>query len=169
MRAPRPAGREAVRHRTVLPRFRDAFLGVYIAYREEPNLRFQLFAGVSAMALARAVRAEPWEWAYLAMTVVLVLFAEMVNTAVERAVDLSAGGQMHPLAATAKRVAAGAVLLATAHAAAAGIGLFLVHRSPGETLSALASFLAANPWAALLPLAAGALALLAGNSAPKDR
>lgn len=163
MKAPTPADRESIRHRTVIPRFRDAFLGFYRAYREEPNLRFHIFAGACVAFAAYAVRVEVWEWAYLAVTITLVLFAEMVNTAVERAVDLASGGRRQPLAAMAKEVAAGGVLLAALHATVAAVALFLVRRSFGETLAALLDTLMNAPWLALAPVVAGALALVGGS------
>lgn len=50
------------------------------------------------------------EWLILIITIVLVMGAEMVNTAIESVVDL-ASPEIHPLAKKAKDIAAGAVLL----------------------------------------------------------
>lgn len=161
-------GRDSFRHTSVLPRFRDAFRGAWLAYREEPNLRFHLFAASCAAVAGYAVRLAPWEVAYLALTVALVLFAEMVNTAVERTVDLAADGRHHPLAATAKEAAAGGVLLAALHAAFAAAFLFLIERSFMTTLSALLALLAARPWVVGLPVLTGLLGLLGGASGSTD-
>lgn len=158
----RREGRESFRHRTLLPRFRDAFRGTWFAYREEPNLRFHLFAASCAAVAGYAVRLAAWEVAYLAATIALVLFAEMVNTAVERTVDLSAAGRRRPLAATAKEAAAGAVLLAALHAAFAAAFLFLIERGFGETVSAVLTLVAARPWVLGLPVVMGLLGLLGG-------
>lgn len=157
-------GRHSFRHRGVLPRFRDAFAGFVQAYRQEPNLRFHLFAAACAAVAAHAVGLGGWEAGYLGLTVLGVLFAEMVNTAVERTVDLAAGGRPHPLAAEAKQVAAGAVLLAALHAAAVGGYLFLIRHSPGETLRAVLAAVAEQPWIALGPVLAAVTGLLAGRS-----
>lgn len=165
MKAPSsPPGTDSMKHRTVLPRFRDAFAGVMLAYREEPNLRFHLFAGICAAIAGFAVRLQGWEAAYLALTVVTVMIAEMVNTAVERAVDLAAAGRCHPLAAQAKEVAAGAVLLASLHAAFAAGFLFLVLRGLSESVNAVAGLLSRAPWVALFPLAAAVAGLLGGRA-----
>ncbi len=152
-------GRTAFRHTKILPRFSDAFRGVWLAYREEPNLRFQLFAAACAVVAGRAVGLAGWEVAYLSVTITLVLLAEMINTAVERAVDLAADGRRHALAAVAKEVAAGGVLLAAGHAAFAAAFLFLIERSFMTTLYALLNLLQANPVWYGLPLVAVALAL----------
>jgi len=150
------------RHTTILPRFGDAFRGLLIAYREEPNLRFHVFAGACAAVAGRAVGLVGWEVAYLVATITLVLLAEMVNTAVERTVDLAADGRRHPLAAMAKEVAAGGVLLSAGHAAFAAAFLFLIERSLGATLGALWALLGTSPLWFALPLLAGILGLVGG-------
>lgn len=147
------------RHRSVWPRFRDAGFGIYQAYREEPNLRFHLFATSCAALLAYAAGLAGWEVAYLSVTIALVLTAELVNTAVERTVDLAAAGRRHPLAATAKEVAAGAVLLTAGHAGFAGAYLFLYQHSLSQALQALAQ----RPVLLLLPVAMGLLGLFGGR------
>jgi diacylglycerol kinase len=152
-----------MKHRALWPRFRDAFAGLVQAYREEPNLRFHAFAATAVAVTAYATDVADWEVAYLALTIMAVLFAEMVNTAVERAVDLAAGGLRHPLAAQAKEVAAGAVLLSASHAAFAAIYLFAWRRNLSETVSALLGLLQEHPWVALLPILAGLLGLISGG------
>lgn len=150
-RQPRPLG------------FRAAALGLWQAYREEPNLRFHLFAATAAALAGWAVHLEGWEVAYLAITIFLVLTAETVNTAVERAVDFAARGERHPLAGAAKDIAAGAVLLTALHALWAGVWLFAVERPLAVTLQALFSLLLTRPWSAALPLLAGAMGISLGR------
>lgn len=161
-----PDGFQRFRHHKVLPRFADAFRGICMAYREEPNLRFHVFAAACAVVAAVAVGLAPWEVAYLSATVMAVIFAEMVNTAVERAVDFAAAGRRHPLAGQAKEVAAGAVLVAALHAVFAAGLLFLYNRSIAETAGALWHLALVRPWWAVLPLAAGALGLFGGVREP---
>lgn len=161
-----PDGYERFRHHAVLPRFTDAFRGIYMAYREEPNLRFHVFAAACAAVAAVAVGLAPWEIAYLSATVMSVIFAEMVNTAVERTVDLAAAGQRHPLAGLAKEVAAGAVLVAALHAVFAAGFLFLYNRGIAETVGALWHLALERPWWVLLPVAAGVMGLFGGVREP---
>jgi diacylglycerol kinase (ATP) len=59
------------------------------------------------------------EFALLAMAIILVLFAELINTALEVVVDL-VSPEYHPLARRAKDVAAGAVLVASVGAVIMG-------------------------------------------------
>jgi diacylglycerol kinase (ATP) len=95
---------------SLLKSFEHAFDGVWHVLRTQRNARVHFtVAGVVILAgvwlgLDRA------EWAILALTIGLVLFAEWFNTTVETMVDLVTE-DYHPLAGIAKDVAAGAVLL----------------------------------------------------------
>jgi len=65
-----------------------------------------------------------YEWMYLLITITLVLFAELVNTAIEAYVDLVTS-EIIEQARIAKDVAAGAVLMTSFHAVLAGGILFI--------------------------------------------
>ena len=94
-----------------------AAAGVRFAWRGQPHFRFEILAGIGAVALA------VWLGTGLVAVLVasaLVLVAEMVNTAVEATVDLASPGR-RPLAAAAKDAAAGAVLVAAGFAVVIGI------------------------------------------------
>ncbi len=71
------------------------------------------------VAGAALLRLPPAAWAVLALAIGMVLFAELLNTAVEAVVDLVSPDE-HPLAKQAKDVAAAAVLVAALTAVAAG-------------------------------------------------
>ena len=101
---------------------RFALRGVAAAWREQANLRIEAAIGVAAIA------ATLWLGAALAPVLLacgLVLVSELLNTVVEAIVDLVSPDH-HPLAARAKDVSAGAVLVAAATAVAVG----LVHLGP---------------------------------------
>lgn len=132
----------------------NALWGLSHAYRTEPHLRFHLFALVGALSAARANRLEGWELAYLLLSAVAVIGAELFNTAVERTVDLAADGRRHPLARQAKDVAAGAVLLMAAHALLAGFWLFGWQRSLIGSIRATLVLFIHEPWWALLLIGA---------------
>jgi diacylglycerol kinase len=97
--------------------------GVRRAWRCERNFRVQLAAGWAALAAGGLAGLDPTRLAILAGLVAMVLAAEILNAALEAAVDLVAPAP-HPLAGAAKDLAAGAVLLAAAGAAAAAVALF---------------------------------------------
>jgi len=105
---------------TSLPRaFGYAVLGVWRAVRNEANLRIELALGVLALALAY------WLGAPLVPVVLaagLVLTAELFNSAIEALVDL-ASPERQELAAAAKDMAAGGVLVAALCAFLVGLAI----------------------------------------------
>jgi diacylglycerol kinase (ATP) len=109
---------------TLLLSFRYAFAGIAYLLWTQRNAKIHTAIGVAAVALGFLLRIERSEWLALVLTIVLVLAAEGVNTAVEAAVDL-ASPAYHPLAKIAKDVAAGTVLLTAIGAVIVGLILFL--------------------------------------------
>lgn len=83
-------------------------------------MRFHLGAAAAVMLLAALLQLRALEWALLIGACALVLAAELLNTAIEKAVDL-AMPERHPLAGVAKDAAAGAVLVAAIGAALIGL------------------------------------------------
>jgi diacylglycerol kinase (ATP) len=85
-------------------------------------MRSHFIAALVVLLVVLFLRVSPVEFALLALSILFVLFAELINTAVEAVVDLVSPG-FHPLAKTAKDTAAGAVLIA---ACGAGIMGYLI-------------------------------------------
>ena len=104
--------------------FRYAFRGAAHCLRER-NFRFHtalaayMFGYLLIFDWFTLTRGE---WAALIIATAAVLFAEAVNTAVEALVDL-ASPERHPLAAKAKDVGAGAVLICSIGAVAVGLAV----------------------------------------------
>jgi len=82
-------------------------------------MRNHFIAALAVLLAAFFLRVPPLEFALLAISILFVLFAELVNTSVEALVDLVSPGY-HPLAKIAKDTAAGAVLMAAIGAAITG-------------------------------------------------
>ena len=85
-------------------------------------MRAHFLTALVVLLAALFLRVSPIEFALLALSILFVLFAELINTAVEAVVDMVSPG-FHPLAKTAKDTAAGAVLIA---ACGAGIMGYLI-------------------------------------------
>jgi undecaprenol kinase len=105
-------------------RFACAWAGMRTAIKEEEHLRVHIALAVVAVAAAAVVRISKWEWLILLLTVGSVITLELINTAIERVVNLVTT-DFHPLAKAAKDIAAAAVLFAAIVAAAIGIIIFL--------------------------------------------
>jgi diacylglycerol kinase len=103
--------------------FYFAFAGLWFLFRTQRNARVELLIGTLACAAGAWLRVGRVEWAIMILTIALVLILEGVNTAIEAAIDL-ASPRFHPLAKTAKDLAAGVVLIAAI--ASVGIGLLIL-------------------------------------------
>lgn len=102
---------------------RCALVGILHAWRTQRNLRIQGFFALAAGLGACFLALPPTEVALVVLACAWVLGAELMNTAVEAAVDLH-GPRHHPLAKIAKDVAAGSVVASSLGAAGAGVLLF---------------------------------------------
>jgi len=132
-----------VKARTLAESFRFAFEGVRQALRTERNLRIHTAAAAAVLALAFWLRVPAPGVALLVLAIGLVITAELFNTALEAAVDLSSPAY-HPLAAVAKNVAAAAVLTAAAVSVAVGYIVFRDYLPPA-TAAAVGAGLALTP------------------------
>ncbi|WP_305040953.1 diacylglycerol kinase [Geobacter sp. SVR] len=93
--------------------------GILHAARAEKHMRNHFIAAAVVLLGALFLRVTPIEFGLLALSILFVLFAELVNTAVEAVVDL-VSPDYHPLAKIAKDTAAGAVLTTAVGAAIVG-------------------------------------------------
>ena len=104
--------------------FKFALHGMYYSLRTQRNMRIHTIAAVVVVIIAFCLGCTRDEIALLVLTAAFVVCTEMMNTAVETAVDLCTT-EYHPLAKIAKNVAAGAVLFAAVSAAVIGGIIFL--------------------------------------------
>lgn len=105
--------------------FRNAWDGVKATASTERNFKVHLALSVAVLLLGALLRVSRLDWGLLCLAIGLVLSAELMNTAVEAAVNLTVGERIHPLAKKAKDAAAGAVLASALFAAVIGALVFL--------------------------------------------
>lgn len=96
-----------------------ALEGIAFAVKTQRNFRFHCFAAIIAVALGLWLSISSAQWCLIILSIGIVMSAELVNTAIEQAVNL-ASPDVHPVAKAAKDTAAAAVTVAAL--AAAGIG-----------------------------------------------
>jgi diacylglycerol kinase (ATP) len=124
--------------------FNCAIEGILWAARTQRHLRYHLLAALAVLVAALFFHVSSLEFILLVFGMVLVFFAELLNTAIEVVVDMISP-EYHPLARRAKDVAAGAVLMACIGAAVMGYlalssyffsppvqGMPLLSRPPGD-------------------------------------
>ncbi|MDR3241507.1 MAG: diacylglycerol kinase family protein [Lactobacillaceae bacterium] len=113
-----------------LQSFGHAIEGIGQLLVRERNMRFHIFAAAVIIYVGFALHVHRQDWLWLAMAIFAVIMSEFVNTMIEAMVDLIVGDEYHPLAKTAKDVAAGAVVFAVLFAMAVGVIVFLPYLLP---------------------------------------
>jgi len=111
------------RAQTILESFNFAFEGIIHVLRTQRNMRIHFLAAVVVLVAALAVGVSKLELIALLLAIAFVFITEMINSALEHAIDV-ATTSFDPLAKLAKDIAAGAVLIATVNAIAIGYLVF---------------------------------------------
>ena len=101
----------------------NAINGIVYTATTQRNFRIQLVLAVIVLALSLFYGLGTTEFLCLVFALFFVIFAEMVNTAIETVVDLFVD-VYHPKAKIAKDVAAGAVVLSACNALIVGYFIF---------------------------------------------
>ncbi len=87
-----------------------ALAGLRAAWQQEKSFRTQAIFAIGALFLLIVLNPEPLWWALIGLMVVLVLAAELINTALEHMAD-HLHPEQHPKIKLVKDCAAAAVLL----------------------------------------------------------
>lgn len=104
--------------------FGYAWRGIRSCVGREQNLGTHLVAAVLVIAVGLALGLSRMEWVAVVLCIGIVIAAELINSAIERLVDLVSPGH-HPVAGQVKDIAAGAVLVCAIAAAAVGLIIFV--------------------------------------------
>ena len=126
-----PAIRRQYRARQRWQSVRCALQGLREAWDTQPNLRLHGYAALSIIGLSAWLRLSFLEWLWVSFAIGLVMFAELMNTAIEQTVDLVVGLRPDPLARQVKDIAAGCVLVAAVLAVVIGVLTFGPHLLTG--------------------------------------
>ena len=100
-----------------------ALAGLVHAFKSEGNMRIHFVAAIFAVVAGVLTSITRFEMMALCITISFVIFAELMNTAVEAIVDLITS-KFNENAKIAKNVAAGAVLIAALNALVVGYLIF---------------------------------------------
>lgn len=98
--------------------------GIIYATTTQANIKKQLVIAVAVVIISLFFNLSKAEFLIFLFTIILIIFAEMVNTAIETVVDLYVD-VYHPKAKIAKDVAAGGVVITTINAIIVAYFLFL--------------------------------------------
>ena len=103
--------------------FNYAIEGIIYSIRTQRNMKIHMLTTILVLTATFFYDLSKIELLIITMTITLVIVAEMINTAVECAIDATTNFY-HPLAKIAKNVAAGAVLVTAINSVLVGYVIF---------------------------------------------
>lgn len=112
-----------IKNKNFLDAWKNAINGIIYAVTTQGNVKKQLIIAVVVVIISLFFELSKAEFLIFMFTIVLIIFAEMVNTAIETVVDLYTD-IYHPKAKIAKDVAAGGVVITTINAVIVAYFLF---------------------------------------------
>lgn len=98
--------------------------GISYVTKSEKNFKREIALGIIALILSYILKIDKIEFIIILTMICLVLTTEIINTAIERTVDLVTK-EYHELARIAKDVSAGSVLVTSIFALIIGIIIFM--------------------------------------------
>lgn len=107
----------------ILKSFLYALQGLKYCIVTQRNFRFHIVAAISVLIVSLFYDFSKSEMMWLCFAIFFVLICEMINTAIESAIDMH-GGEYNINAKISKDVAAGAVMLAAVMAVVIAVTLF---------------------------------------------
>ena len=117
------ATEEKIKNSNLIDAWKNAFNGIIYATTTQRNIKQQLVIAVIVVIISLFFNLSKAEFLCFLFTIMLIIFAEMVNTAIETVVDLYVD-VYHPKAKIAKDVAAGGVVLTVINAIIVAYFLF---------------------------------------------
>jgi len=111
-----------------------AIEGILYAAKHERHMKVHFIIAAAVLILSLFLDITGYDFILLAISITFVIFAELINSAIEYTIDL-VHEEFHPLAKAAKDVAAGAVLIASFCALVMG---YIILSKPFFTYSAVA-------------------------------
>lgn len=115
--------KQKLKNSNFLDAWKNAINGIIYAVTTQSNVKKQLVIAVIVVVISLFFQLSKAEFLIFMFTIVLIIFAEMVNTAIETVVDLYTD-LYHPKAKIAKDVAAGGVVITTINAIIVAYFLF---------------------------------------------
>ncbi|HSH31120.1 MAG TPA: diacylglycerol kinase family protein [Candidatus Saccharimonadales bacterium] len=103
--------------------FYYAIIGISYVFKNERNARIHFLMAILALGLGVALGVSSAELAAIFFAVIIVFVAEIINTAIEKTLDLI-DTKRNPQVAIIKDMVAGAVLVAAGGALIIGVVIF---------------------------------------------
>ncbi len=101
-----------------------AWRGLRFVWKTEPHFRFHSLCAIAVFLCTVLLPLEPWQVFAVGVVIILVLVLELLNSALERLVDIVEPRWSAPVKEI-KDILAGMVLLVSAFSALVGASIFL--------------------------------------------
>jgi diacylglycerol kinase len=108
---------------SIIKSFYHACYGIFVAFRDERNMRLHGFATFIVLIMMILLKVSTIEFLIVLLNITFVWVAELVNTSIEESFDLFSTEQNTQIK-VGKDVAAGAVLVASVGALITGLVIF---------------------------------------------
>lgn len=106
---------ERLKNKNFLDALKKALNGIWYGIKTQRNIKIQIIVSIVVIIVGLILKLNITEFIFITLSIMIVIIAEMINTAIEVAVNLYTD-KYHELAKISKDVAAGAVTLAAINA-----------------------------------------------------
>lgn len=114
---------ERLKNKSFIDAWKKALSGILYCVKTQKNLKIQLIITVIVIICGIYIKVNAIEWMFLTFSIMFVLVTEVINTAIEEAINLYTD-KFHPLAKLSKDIAAGAVVLSAFNSVIIAIFIF---------------------------------------------
>ncbi len=111
-------------NKKIINSFKYAIEGLIASFKSERNMKIHVFATILVVILGFTLKINIVEWCFCIISIVLVISAELFNTAIENIVDMVCP-EKNEKAKLIKDISAGAVLVLAIGAGIIGIIIFV--------------------------------------------
>jgi len=115
-----------INNKSIITSFKVAFEGIYYALKYNRNIRIHFIAAFLVIIASVYFKVNAFEMGILGVMILLVICAEMINTAIEEVINLLINEHRRE-AKIAKDVSAGMVLLTVMGSVIVGVLVFTPH------------------------------------------
>lgn len=114
---------DRLKNKNFLDACKKALSGIVYCIKTQTNIKIQLVIAIIVIICSIIFKLNTTECIFLTFATMMVIITEVINTAIEEAVNLSTD-KYHPVAKIAKDIAAGAVVLAALNAVIVAVLIF---------------------------------------------
>ena len=113
-----------IENKKIINSFKYAIEGIIASFKSERNMKIHVLATIIVVILGLILKINIFEWCFCIISIVLVISAELLNTAIENIVDMISP-EKNEKAKLIKDISAGAVLVLAIGAFIIGMIIFI--------------------------------------------